>query len=319
MIHSTVISRRSDRPAGKAFTLTELIVSVAVLAIVMMIVSRIMSDTQKVVTGSQTMLRVNGRATAIGQIVQQDLAGVSGNGLLCITVGRDGEPMLILATAGPAHSLAHVGGANRAGNGRLIAYGICEDEQEPRVLWRGGWVMTGQVASPMSDLLGIQFAEIQSMSRASLSDMLTELIVDPNDNDPFRPDRLPERPVNLSELQELWKFLAGRCENLSIMWTDGTRNGSNEIQWYGLQSGGGVRQKTGGWGGREASDTDGDGLPYTEFNANPGGDRVYRALWSHHNPNDWPQAIRLRFTLSDPSDDEDEDPTWYEFVAPVPK
>jgi len=282
-------------PASRAgMTLVEMLVAVTVLSAMILMVSSIMVQSQRFISISTASRRSHRIASAIGRMIRSDLRRVSFNGFLCITKSDvDDTPLLIFTTAGTAYTIT---GAPAAGAGSIVCYGQIKNASDDvisksgyQLLWRPAFVLV-----PASQQLP-PGPEPQDMFRSSLAEVLTKdvdaihkdidalvgLHSDADESIHVPPGR------NVEDINQLWQVLAKDCSGLSIMWTDGRlvtdTSGTKSLAWYGID--GDLFQRS------AETSIDGPTLP-----GNQGG---YRALWTHHNQNNWPKAIKIRFHLKD--------------------
>jgi len=139
--------------------------------------------------------------------------------------------------------------------------------------------------------------------------------------------------TDLTEVNALWQVLAVDCRALSIMWTDGDAS-SGTLAWYGvdytMNPGTMPNDYTDDYPeyfevGSDPADPDAwIDIDFLEtdpsqinFDLDSGTDNIYRALWTHHNQNNWPVAIKIRFELLDTRDAEKPSPKTYEVICPI--
>ena len=75
------------------------------------------------------------------------------------------------------------------------------------------------------------------------------------------------------------------------MWTNGTTRPGGDLQWFGVEA---LPSAGGGYSYEKAPSHD----PEIEDPSTNGGES-YRALWTQHNQNNWPKAVKVRFALKD--------------------
>ncbi len=144
------------------------------------------------------------------------------------------------------------------------------------------------------------------------------------------PLRLPA--LNLRQVDQVWQVLANHCQAMGIMWTDGSLNAFGDLAWYGVDyvvnrdDEGQLVYETSGryegypkvayyergkvesgdpheayWSTRRANEPS-MGNTHFQFNRygqlDSTGRFAYCAMWSHHNPDSWPVAIKFRFLLT---------------------
>lgn len=303
-------------------TLIELVVSAAVMVVLILMVAQVLSRAQTAVTVTQSTMRSNNKVAAIRTIVSDDLRRASKLGFMCIDAGGPGgSPRLILTTAGPTPSVTD----QIRGNGSMAVIGMCNPATgttPPYVLYRMGWVLNS--AGWNNDGTSWDMGHAQTMlnfngSTADASGIESFLDVNPK--------LLNALPASLQVLQErmtpadltgnTWKILSPRIKNLSITWTDGqtwpnTNNGNKlELKWYGVFWDGANNKYTDvcadpsepkvptdpaygqAWTGWNLASS----ANKVEYKTNPG--NYYRAIWTAADANNWPKAIRIRFSLLD--------------------
>lgn len=314
------------RPTRAGLTLIELLVSVGILVIMLLAFGVILTGSQEVVARSQATMRSNSAAAAIADVIRNDLRQATKNGFLCIMqdpADPNGNPILTVMTAGVSES-----GINEVvGTARLVSYGICDNQADPneQILWRKGWVLAidpnnPDPNNPRDDVIPSDYAVFQQLPRYiplppppwSLDSVITTYI--------SRPEDITIPPQQLSDIDTLWQCLAVRCSELSIMWTDGEpKAGENNVPWYGLAHDGTSTQVLAkddlGWAGNDPND-----VQIIEYDSDPDPapeNKLYRALWTHHNQNNWPAAIKIRFTITDDALPEEFRGQAYEVICPV--
>jgi type II secretory pathway pseudopilin PulG len=327
------ITSSYQRKAAAGLTIIELIVAVAIMVIMILVFGMILTQSQKVVSGSQKIMQSNNTAAAIANVIRNDLRKITKNGFLCITqYDGDDRPYLLFTTAGLVRSKL----LNYTATGGLSTYGFTDDSSGNRnILFHQGWV--GIKFNPdgfhydafvdagfIKDVINVGLEDIQKMPRVDINTFINLLYSDgpiPKDN------TLSCRPETLSGLNDAWQFLTDEIVNLNIMWTDGTRDlATNELYWYGISSSENADNANSKDSATDEPSDEWDGLVFApgvaEFDAG-GGD--YRALWTRHDQNNWPTAIKIKFKIRDPNLSaaaENEGTTigqgiWYEVICPI--
>ncbi len=265
--------------ARPGVTLIELLVSIVILGIMIGSFSLILSQTQKLVSGSTKAMRANQSASTISQVVNEDISQASAGGFLSITqTSAGGSPRLLMTSAGISHSIT----SGVRGTGSCIQYGLAGN-----VLFRQGWILNASGGG--SDVWPIDLTDLQSLSRAGINTHVNNICAAaPSPAGSGAAIVIP--PTTLAQVDALWQCLPDGCQSISIMWTDGTLTGGN-LNWYGINADGTVTPKDGGWVGRDITTVLPDQIEFSE-------DGGYRALWTQHNKNNWPKAIKIRLTLS---------------------
>ncbi len=281
-------------------TLVELLVSVTILLVMIMAFSTILSQSQKVVSGTQATLRANSAANAIAEVIRNDLRKVSKQGFLCITE-VSGQPTLLMTSAGASNSIV----GNATGTGTVVSYGLCNNNSSTAVndvFYRQCWVLDQDPATTGLDKWNNDLGNLQILPRFHATDFdiielintaVTGLLAN-------APASLTVPATDISEINELWQALSIECTTLEIVWTDGTINDAGTpadlsddyVNWFGI------------------GNVIGDAA--IEEAASP-----YQALWTHHNQNNWPKAIKIRFTIRDDALPEEFQNMDYEVICPI--
>ncbi len=270
---TTHTTRPAFRTTCRGLTLTELLVAVAVLAVIIVTFSSILAQANRVVSTGQQTMRANAAAAALDQSIRKDFRRMTHNGFLRIT-GNPGNQRLYFATAGPARSVT--GGP--VGTASIIGYGICDNPNGGRILWRGEWILSreeGQSGnfsvSSYEDVLRGDLADIQRMTYGEI-----DSLVDDDIDGSLAPASLTVPPQHLHDIGDLWMVLREDVEELEISYATGERDGGDELIW----------------------ETD-------------------SGLWTRHNLDEWPKAVRIRIRLAEELLPAGSAPMTYEFTLPV--
>ena len=200
------------RHATRAFTLTEMLVSVAVLGVMIMAFSQIMSQTNKLVTGTQISIRANAAAAAISDIIRRDLQQTHKDGFLYIkSSGEASGDVLIATTAGIQNSLT----SDIMALGAATHYGLADNlaNTEEKVLFRQCWLLPGAGETSNNDDVwnsggqNLDASEFTGKSAGDISAQCATLDVPPT---------LKVPPTNEDELSMMWAVLARRVTDLRI-------------------------------------------------------------------------------------------------------
>jgi len=304
------------------------------MVIMILTFGQILSSSQKAVNVSQTAMRTRSAGSAIEKVIRDDLRKITKNGFLCITQASDGSPRLVAVTAGVTPSKT----GTDIGNGGIIALGLCDNlAGSLPIFYHQAWVLAGVGGTQPAAGSDVMTHDMESVVRLSRNDMNTlagsiaNTWAPPNTYTPQRSIRIPAGDIN--DISALWQVLASECYAVSIQWTDGTYDGTNNLYWYGIECNDGgtlddptddsytayskhpttgvpVSSGVDAWPGVAF---DGGDPNQIEFDA--GG---YRALWTKDNQSNWPVAIRIRFTISNPAVIGTEEASReYEIIAPV--
>lgn len=271
----------------RGFTLIELMVSVVIMVLMMMAFGMIITQAQKVVSVTQNNTRDNNTAQAIAQTIRDDLSKITKNGFLCIGKNPSHKmtPVLIFTTAGINRSKT----CELSGLGGVSSYGYAANQAKPaeKILLRQSWVLTtqGDGSADERDIWPFDLSNFQTASRIDINTTVNNLSDSLGSAAIFLP------PQKLSHTNDLWKVLTENTHSIGIMWGDVDANGN--LNWFGVNSDYEVKNKD-AYVGKTITDAV---LEYKEI------DYGYRALWTHHNQNNWPKAIKIRFRLKNTDED----------------
>lgn len=250
---------------NKGLTLMEMLVAVAVMAIMILAFGQIIAQTRKLVNLSEANLRGTAVAQAMAQCFRDDCRMATKDGFLYINGNS-----LMITTAGPQSRMTTSGGQPHGANAAIACYGFTG------VLWRAPYLLQSDAAGApgaTGDFLAADLATIRNLNDAGVQTFI-------NNNIPAAP-ALPQVPANLTDIQNSWRCLSVYCSGLSISWTDGTYS------------------------------TDASSSPVC-LNWSTGTN-----LWTHNNQNNWPQAVRFTFTLTDPALPTDMQNSTYEVICTI--
>jgi len=315
---------RRDAVRNRAgMTIIELLVAVTIMVIMILAFGTILTQSRRVVSGTQRMIRSNSQAAALGQTFRQDIRRATQQGLLCITQTAPGSsPRLLITIAGPVPSKTRP----LVGTGGFAHFGLSANASPMAtpgnyVLFAQRWVLIAGAGMGGDIWATMDLANVQALRRHDPDPDKPDMnktctnVCDFSPGGMIAPVSIP--PRDLSEVNALWQVLADKCQWLSIMWTDGTDTGG-ALNWYGID-----RVVTNDQGTPDPEDDvweyqvraqsgsaweDLDIAHETiEFDADD--NDTYRALWTHHDQNNWPKAIRIRFKLPGQAP--------YEVICPV--
>ena len=311
--------RNRGRRLG-AFTIMELIVTIAAMSIMMAAFGNILLQCKRVVSSTHRTLRMNHRISVVADLFRRDIGRLTKDGFLCITEVADGMPAIIFTVGGDTQSVV----GDVEGIGAIVAWGIAarQDPENLDILWRPEYVLysqgtveddpvAGRLPPDVADFLGglADNADtdnppdgILDMSLETLKDIKAashaEIAGDSATSDNMIDNLLSENdavfripPPSKAEADKLWKAVCKDIDRLSIAWTDYSETANGGFKWYGLTwswSGSPtspwvfnvVEQEPGATTGPESYGTIGGG---------------YRAVWTSHEPDKWPKAVRIQF------------------------
>jgi len=280
-------------------TMTELLVAVAVLSIMVLGFGQLLTSSQKVVKETQTNQQQNSVAQSIADVIRADLGKLTKNGFLCITQTSNwfSRPRLIFTTAGvipsKTHAVVGTGGISLYGHADMdVSSGYSHIYSE--IMLRQGWVMSTDSVTGVSDVWNTDLETITTMDREDLNDLIGNCGLTSGTLIEAADFTLDYPPTNLTDIESMWQILSTQNASVDIMWTDGTTSGGN-LNWYGINWDGNYNVN---WKNEPSSKDDFDS---TEIKVSTSSQWGYRALWSHHNQEEWPKAIKISFRVYDQS------------------
>ncbi|MGC9454196.1 MAG: PulJ/GspJ family protein [Phycisphaerae bacterium] len=221
--HTVLRNRR------RGLTLAELMVSVAVLSVIAVTFTTILSQSQRVVSMSQQTMRANANAAAIAQTIQKDFRRLTHNGFLRIAGPRD-DQRLYLVCAGPSRSVT--GGP--MGTGSIVSYGLCDNPNgNGKVLYRTAWVLHREDTDPPDferhndypDVIRADLADVQRLGHLGMRDLIDDELEE------LYPRSLAVPPGDLDEINDLWMVLTDNVEEVEFAFTTGETDGDGELEW----------------------------------------------------------------------------------------
>lgn len=256
MTINTKLRLSSFRPG---MTMIELLVAVSVLAILILIFGRILTQSQKVVTGSQDLMTFNANSTAAANTLKKDIQKINtGSGYFLyivsdyVTVGSETWPRakMYMGLPGSFTSWAATNGSGNLieGTGAIIGVGLCNQNgvttpvSAPRLFWRNRCIFTTDTSAPTTpqvnnDTWRNAYSVLETPTSGTkrdylLNTWLNQIIGLTN----WTPTNLSIPPATLTEAQTVWKYLMPNITKLSIMWTKGdyTTSDPKKLIWYGM-------------------------------------------------------------------------------------
>lgn len=306
-------ARRQFADAGRrGMTLMELLVAVAILAIMIVSVGSIVTQSQKVVSTGQAHIKTNQSAAAVAQVIREDIRRISQHGLLAITQAGAGSPRLVAITAGVTLSKTH----GETGTAGVVVLGMAENTApntpaDESILYRQGWVLKDLASTPPTDIWKSDLTDIQRLPRydsdASDPDMdklVTNLLnaAPPGKAGPVAGRSVAVPATTMDQINTLWQVLAPSAKLLEIAWTDGSihNNGTpadasdDRMNWYGVAWDGSAYARHGKTDKWDEKGIDAGTVEY----ASGGG---YRALFTRHDLTNWPKALKVKYRILDAS------------------
>jgi prepilin-type N-terminal cleavage/methylation domain-containing protein len=199
-------------------TLIELLVALAVLGIITVAFGTIMTQSQRVVDKSNALMQANATASAIAQVLRDDLARFCPQGFLAVHHdGSDANQRLVFTSVGPFTSLIDL---NIKANAARIDYGLDSND----TLWRRAILLsavdttTGD-SNPNDDI-------DSDVWLGRYDDPNSPSYIDPNDKIPnyCSPPPIPLDPNTPDKVNELWPLLARPCSKFQVSWWNKINN-----------------------------------------------------------------------------------------------
>jgi len=187
-------------------TLMELMVSVAILSIMILGFSNVLSQTQRVVNDSQRLMKANAGIASIAQLMRSDFRSVSKIGFMRIR-----GDFIAFSTAGPAYSLT----SNQRGLGKFVAYRVADDlsntATDKEVLCRQAFVLSESGITPdvtPLDVWGLDLASLQAQNPTALSGLADSI----DTNASYQP-QVAVPPVSVANFKSSWQVLLGGVQS----------------------------------------------------------------------------------------------------------
>ena len=104
-----VLERHSDSASpglrGTGFTLTELLVSTAVLTMLILLTGGMLTQTQRTIRAAQATIKANANGRAVADRFRRDVESMLQDGFLLISSDMAGNPRLVFLAAGVYQSM----------------------------------------------------------------------------------------------------------------------------------------------------------------------------------------------------------------------
>ncbi len=248
----------------RGMTLMELMVSVAILSIMILGFSNVLSQTQRVVNDSQRLMRANASIASISQLMRTDFRNVSKIGFMKIK-----GDFIAFSTAGPAYSLT----SNQRGLGKFIAYRVADDlgntATDKEVLCRQAFVLSEAGIAPdvtPLDVWGLDLAGLQIQNPTALSTLADSI----DTNASYQP-LVAVPPISPTNFKNSWQVLVGGVQsNFSI------RYGQVAVE-YDSANPGQLKRKILSW------------------------TTTANKVWHRFDQNGWPDFVSIQFGVKDRS------------------
>ena len=198
-------SSTTPRPAA-GFTLLELMVSVAIMAVIMLAFGGLLTQANQVVSEGEKRMRADAAASAISRIIRNDIRKMTKNGFC-----RIGEDVLAVVVAGKSQSLF----SEESGDGAVVIYGHHEPSN---TLFRKVLVLSPDAPTGAADkIIDCLVWKGKAMTLAQLQVLDDERMKNLIDDMDDKPDSLAWPPQTLYQVTNTtWMVLAGGCTKLQI-------------------------------------------------------------------------------------------------------
>ncbi|HPS52292.1 MAG TPA: prepilin-type N-terminal cleavage/methylation domain-containing protein [Phycisphaerae bacterium] len=282
----------------RGMTMIELLVAVSVLAILIMIFGRILSQSQRVVTGSQKIMKFNASGTAAATILRKDIGQTTSAGFIYIinnyiTVDGNTWPRATMYM-GVTGNFTSWNSSSTTSSEAIITLGLCNQNgltsnSLPKMLWRNCTLLTSNSSDPSSitsssqDTLKYSLADTENVGSTSLTKRAfllsnawlgsSGLPGNSNWSPAASTDGLTLPPSTIDDVNMIWKYLISNVNKLSIMWTKGdyTTTNPKKLIWYGMDINGALHLPNGSGPGGITT------VSYASNYDNPVSDRKYNS------------------------------------------
>jgi len=222
---TTTDSARRRRPAGRAFTIIEMLVTITAMSLIVAAFGNILVQCKRVVTVSHRTMRANHRVAVITESIRRDFRRLSRDGFLYL--GSSGGNGTIVLTTGDATESV-LGDAK--GLGSFVAYGLTtsstSDEMSPTVLWRPEYIFTDDESGSYPDTdkglgFNVTMQDLRAESAGGFQSLATSVI--------GRKGPVPMPPESMSDAGELWQVLTDKVVEFKVAWTDGRTEAGDPV------------------------------------------------------------------------------------------
>ncbi len=330
---------KSNPRTGRGLTLIELIVVLAIVAMMVLASTKMLADAQEAVRISQSTIKCNAKARAASGRLRDDLRSLARDGFLAITyrqatyrtvdnvVHTKVFPHLVLMTVGTHQSLT----GNSKANASRIEYGIgyeidnndttnsADDVVRHLILYRRAVLHDPYGGQDQEQWALAEYGENIHRMRWIIARRLFKGLERVSENynrygaeDPVIRAPAIELPVmsiyDIRLRDDVWSYMIGPVPEMKIQW--GRRDASGQrILWYDKDTPFDPQ-----WSSKNSDYQDlnkAEDAP--EFIDSQFGTDMYCALWTPRKMDNWPDAIRIELHVG-------KDPTQtYEIILNVAK
>ncbi len=210
-----LIERPGRRRAG--LTMVEMLVAVAIISILVLGFSTVLSSSQQLVHGGQELIRANALAAAVTQVLREDLAGLNKDGFLAVKKEADGRCKLVFTSVGVHRSILDPG---VVANAARIEWGLSADDAP--FLYRRSILLVAGDASPGNDHINSSLAYYKKYPPDAAA---LELYGEPS---------LTLPPESLDQILALWPFVTDECAKFEVAYALSAAGG---LSWTDAPSG----------------------------------------------------------------------------------
>ncbi len=332
-----------ERAARAGMTLIELLVALAVLAIMILLANALLIRSRGAVRQSEQVIAANADVRAVADRIRNDLSGITKDGFLAIVYeppqppDDEPPPHLIFTAVGTTRGPNDLDPGDLVTNVATIDYGLADEGANEGILWRRARIGVYDLDEAYAvlqpdDLTGQTFPRALGQYRYTPMPrhVIHGYLMDPQLGLALPPTQtMVVPPTNLGEVEDLWPYMIGRVTALRIQWTNDQPGGAVEpLGWYDKDNpaplpDGATCQPPQGlpawpkWPDRNFGFQEMDlrqNLP--EYNGDGAGANPakYCALWTWKKTDNWPKALRIRLTLGEKPDQSE-----YEIIVALPE
>lgn len=249
--------------ATRGFTLIEMLVAVALFAMLIVIFGWVLVQAQRLVKRTTAVMRANTAINTIERVVRKDLETHCQQGFLYVgyrNVGGTNYSLLMFTRNSNIATSTILSGDNEENIDCTQTFSaICAYAMVPvtgslsgeKILFRASWLLTrAPTAMQGAPFDGCPWYLGDVMTQSNLlasGGAIYELL----DSSGFMPSSLPLPVQTTTDMLQIWKYLATGASQFNIEWTDGTLSGGNELVWNSVPAGGIL------WRGGASKDTTG--------------------------------------------------------------